>query len=105
MLPHLHYGLKDKETRFRMRYLDLMINNRVRDIFYIRAKIVSYVRQFFDKFGFLEVETPMMNMVSNARFYRISSSKTFRYLIFRLLEAPLLSLSSHITTTSTWIST
>lgn len=64
MLPHLHFGLKDKETRFRMRYLDLILNNRVRDIFYVRAKIISYIRQFFDKFGFLEVETPMMNMVS-----------------------------------------
>lgn len=63
MLPHLHFGLKDKETRFRMRYLDLILNNRVRDIFYVRAKIISYIRQFFDKFGFLEVETPMMNMV------------------------------------------
>lgn len=64
MLPHLHYGLKDKETRFRMRYLDLMLNNRVREIFNVRAKINSYVRRFFDKMGFLEVETPMMNMVS-----------------------------------------
>lgn len=63
MLPHLHFGLKDKETRFRMRYLDLILNNRVRDVFYVRAKIISYIRQFFDKFGFLEVETPMMNMV------------------------------------------
>lgn len=63
MLPHLHFGLKDKETRFRMRYLDLILNNRVREVFYVRAKIISYIRQFFDKFGFLEVETPMMNMV------------------------------------------
>jgi lysyl-tRNA synthetase class 2 len=63
MLPHLHFGLKDKETRFRMRYLDLILNNRVRDIFYIRAKIISFVRQFFDQMGFLEVETPMMNMI------------------------------------------
>lgn len=39
MLPHLHYGLKDKETRFRMRYLDLILNNRVRDVFQVRAKV------------------------------------------------------------------
>lgn len=64
MLPHLHYGLKDKETRFRQRYLDLILNNQVRDIFYVRAKIISYVRQFLDGMGFLEVETPMMNMIA-----------------------------------------
>lgn len=49
-----------------MRYLDLILNNRVRDVFYVRAKIISYIRQFFDKSGFLEVETPMMNMVIEA---------------------------------------
>ncbi|XP_055613982.1 lysine--tRNA ligase isoform X1 [Uranotaenia lowii] len=64
MLPHLHYGLKDKETRFRQRYLDLILNNQIRDIFYVRAKIISFVRQFLDKMGFLEVETPMMNMIA-----------------------------------------
>ncbi|XP_052865293.1 lysine--tRNA ligase isoform X2 [Anopheles cruzii] len=64
MLPHLHYGLKDKETRFRQRYLDLMLNNNVRDIFIIRSQIISYVRRFFDQLGFLEVETPMMNMIA-----------------------------------------
>ncbi|XP_058119977.1 lysine--tRNA ligase-like isoform X2 [Anopheles ziemanni] len=64
MLPHLHYGLKDKETRFRQRYLDLMLNNNVRSIFITRAKIISYVRRFFDQLGFLEVETPMMNMIA-----------------------------------------
>lgn len=64
MLPHLHFGLKDKETRFRQRYLDLILNNRVRQTFQIRAKIISYIRQFFDKQGFLEIETPMMNMIA-----------------------------------------
>lgn len=64
MLPHLHFGLKDKETRFRQRYLDLILNNRVRRTFQIRAKIISYIRQFFDQQGFLEVETPMMNMIA-----------------------------------------
>uniref|UniRef100_A0A1B0DJU4 Lysine--tRNA ligase n=1 Tax=Phlebotomus papatasi TaxID=29031 RepID=A0A1B0DJU4_PHLPP len=64
MLPHMHFGLKDKETRFRQRYLDLILNNRVRQIFYTRAKIVSYIRQFLDGMGFLEVETPMMNMIA-----------------------------------------
>lgn len=64
MLPHLHFGLKDKETRFRQRYLDLILNNRVRRNFQIRAKIISYMRQFLDQQGFLEVETPMMNMIA-----------------------------------------
>lgn len=64
MLPHMHYGLKDRETRYRMRYLDLIMNNRVRNIFHIRANIISYMRHFLDKMGFLEVETPMMNMIA-----------------------------------------
>ncbi|XP_058802752.1 lysine--tRNA ligase isoform X1 [Phymastichus coffea] len=64
MLPHLHFGLKDKETRFRQRYLDLIINNHVRQKFYIRAQIISYIRKFLDELGFLEIETPMMNMIA-----------------------------------------
>lgn len=39
MLPHLHFGLKDKETRYRQRYLDLILNNKVREIFQVRAKV------------------------------------------------------------------
>lgn len=50
-------------TRFRQRYLDLIINSDVRQKFAIRAHIISYVRRFFDSMGFLEVETPMMNMI------------------------------------------
>jgi len=63
MLPHLHYGIKDKETRFRQRYLDLIINSEVRKKFHVRAQIISYVRRFLDQMGFLEIETPMMNMI------------------------------------------
>ncbi|XP_012350517.1 lysine--tRNA ligase isoform X1 [Apis florea] len=63
MLPNLYFGLKDKETRFRQRYLDLILNDKVRKTFHIRAKIVAYVRKFLDELGFLEVETPMMNMI------------------------------------------
>ncbi|KAJ8302686.1 hypothetical protein KUTeg_019082 [Tegillarca granosa] len=62
-LPHLYYGVKDKETRFRQRYLDLIINEPVRQKFIVRAKIINYVRKFLDELGFLEVETPMMNMI------------------------------------------
>lgn len=64
MLPHLHFGLKDKETRYRQRYLDLIMNEEVRNKFIIRAQIISYIRAFFDNMGFLEVETPMMNMIA-----------------------------------------
>ncbi|KAG9475034.1 hypothetical protein GDO78_003474 [Eleutherodactylus coqui] len=63
MLPHLHFGLKDKETRFRQRYLDLILNDYVRQKFIVRAKIITYLRRFFDDLGFLEIETPMMNVI------------------------------------------
>ncbi|XP_003380754.1 lysyl-tRNA synthetase [Trichinella spiralis] len=63
MLPHLHYGLKNQETRYRMRYLDLIINNNVRNIFIRRSQILNYIRKYLDSIGFLEVETPMMNMI------------------------------------------
>ncbi|XP_015756409.1 PREDICTED: lysine--tRNA ligase-like isoform X2 [Acropora digitifera] len=63
MLPHLHFGLKDKETRFRQRYLDLILNDKVKEKFIVRAKIINYIRKFLDDLGFLEVETPLMNMI------------------------------------------
>uniref|UniRef100_H3B9Q4 Lysine--tRNA ligase n=1 Tax=Latimeria chalumnae TaxID=7897 RepID=H3B9Q4_LATCH len=63
MLPHLHYGLKDQETRYRQRYLDLIINDYVRQKFIVRAKIIHFLKRFLDDLGFLEVETPMMNMI------------------------------------------
>lgn len=62
-LPKLHFGLRDKETRFRQRYLDLMMNNDVRQTFINRSKIISYIRKYLDDMGFLEVETPLMNMI------------------------------------------
>ncbi|XP_062163870.1 lysine--tRNA ligase isoform X1 [Alnus glutinosa] len=58
------YILKDQETRYRQRYLDLMVNTEVRQIFRTRSKIVSYIRSFLDNLDFLEVETPMMNMIA-----------------------------------------
>ena len=57
-------ALQDKETRYRQRYLDLMVNPEVRDIFNTRSNIVRYVRRFLDERHFLEVETPMMNMIA-----------------------------------------
>ncbi|ODQ66206.1 lysyl-tRNA synthetase [Nadsonia fulvescens var. elongata DSM 6958] len=64
MLPTDHYGFKDQETRYRQRYLDLIMNNATRDRFITRSKIVSYIRKFFDSRDFIEVETPMMNLIA-----------------------------------------
>lgn len=64
MLPKANYGFKDQELRYRQRYLDLIMNNYVRDKFIMRSKIISYLRSFLDKRGFLEVETPMMNQIA-----------------------------------------
>ncbi|XP_042416620.1 lysine--tRNA ligase-like [Zingiber officinale] len=58
------YVLKDQETRYRQRYLDLMLNHEVRQIFKTRANIINYIRNFLNKLDFLEVETPMMNMIA-----------------------------------------
>jgi len=73
MLPSLRYGLKDQEIRYRQRYLDLIMNNENRNIFITRARIVNYVRKFLDERSFLEVETPMMNMISGG-----ASAKPFK---------------------------
>lgn len=59
-LPEKFHGLTDTETRYRQRYVDLMMNPEVRDTFIARAQIVAYIRQFFSGHGYLEVETPMM---------------------------------------------
>jgi lysyl-tRNA synthetase class 2 len=56
-------ALADKETRYRQRYLDLMVNHDVRDTFFVRAKIINGIRRYLDDRHFLEVETPMMNMI------------------------------------------
>ncbi|KAI4381120.1 hypothetical protein MLD38_007228 [Melastoma candidum] len=58
------YILKDQETRYRQRYLDVMLNGEVRQIFKTRARIIQYVRRFLDDLDFWEVETPMMNMIA-----------------------------------------
>ncbi|KAL9661158.1 hypothetical protein QQ045_025980 [Rhodiola kirilowii] len=58
------YILRDQETRYRQRYLDLMLNVEVQEIFKTRRKVMAYVRNFLDSLDFLEVETPMMNMIA-----------------------------------------
>ncbi|PRT54991.1 Lysine--tRNA ligase, cytoplasmic [Wickerhamiella sorbophila] len=64
MMPTEHFGFKDVEARYRQRYLDLMINNSTRDIFVTRSKIISYMRRYLDNRDFVEVETPMMNLIA-----------------------------------------
>lgn len=63
MLPRAHFGLKDQEIRYRKRYLDLIMNSDVRQRFHARTKVISYLRSFLNERGFLEVETPMMNLI------------------------------------------
>lgn len=62
-LPEKWHGLKDVETRYRQRYLDLIANKEVREIFVIRARIVTALRRFLDERGFLEVETPVLQPI------------------------------------------
>ena len=59
-LPKEWYGIKDVETRLRQRYLDLILNDKVRETFLVRGRIVTEIRKFLDTRGFIEVETPMM---------------------------------------------
>ena len=59
-LPEKWHGLTDIETRYRQRYLDLIANPKVKEIFYRRSRIIKLIRQFMDERDFLEVETPMM---------------------------------------------
>ena len=62
-LPEKWHGLKDVETRYRQRYVDLIVNEDVKNIFYARSKIITKIRQFLDGRGYLEVETPMMHSI------------------------------------------
>jgi lysyl-tRNA synthetase class 2 len=62
-LPEKWHGLADVEQRFRRRYLDLIVNERAREIFMRRAQIMRELRHFFDERGYVEVETPMMHPI------------------------------------------
>ena len=63
-LPEKFHGLTDTDTRYRQRYVDLIVNEGVRDTFIKRSKIITEIRKFLDNEGFIEVETPML--VQNA---------------------------------------
>jgi len=62
-LPEKWHGLQDKELRFRQRYLDLIVNPEVKDIFRKRSQIIQSIRGFFHRKDYIEVETPMMHQI------------------------------------------
>ena len=62
-LPEKYHGLIDVEARYRQRYLDLIVNDNVRNTFIQRGRIIQTIREFLDKQGFIEVETPMMQSI------------------------------------------
>ena len=62
-LPEKFHGLTDQEQRYRMRYVDLIMNQEARETFKIRSKVVAFIRQYLGEQDFLEVETPMMQAI------------------------------------------
>lgn len=69
-LPEKFHGLKDQDTRYRQRYVDLIVNPEIKDVFIMRNKIVRGIREYLDNAGYLEVETPILSPIAggaNAR--------------------------------------
>ncbi|MDH5172051.1 MAG: lysine--tRNA ligase [Gammaproteobacteria bacterium] len=62
-LPDKYHGLADQETRYRRRYVDLIVNPESRDVFRTRSKIIGFIRDYMGEAGFMEVETPMMQVI------------------------------------------
>ena len=69
-LPEKWHGLTDVEIRYRRRYLDLIVNQEVRDVFVMRSLIVRELRQFLDERGYLEVETPILQPIAGGALAR-----------------------------------
>ncbi len=63
-LPEKFHGLQDTDTRYRKRYLDMIMNPDVKDTFIKRSKIISSIRKYLDNLGFIEVETPILNTIA-----------------------------------------
>ena len=63
-LPEKYHGLKDTDTRFRQRYLDLIVNPEVKRNFVIRSRFIKYMREHLDNMGYIEVETPVLNTIA-----------------------------------------
>lgn len=62
-LPDKHHGLTDTELRYRQRYVDLIVNEEVRQTFRVRSQVIAHIRRFLMERGFLEVETPMLQTI------------------------------------------
>ncbi|MEJ2453770.1 MAG: lysine--tRNA ligase [Candidatus Thiodiazotropha sp.] len=62
-LPEKFHGLSDQEQRYRQRYVDLIMNDTTRETFHTRTRIIQFIRRFLDEKGFMEVETPMMQVI------------------------------------------
>lgn len=62
-LPEKFHGLTDQEQRYRHRYVDLIMNEQSRDVFKVRSKVVSFIRQYLVDNDYMEVETPMMHVI------------------------------------------
>lgn len=67
-LPEKFHGLQDRDLRYRRRYLDLIVNDEVKNIFLMRSKILLEVRRFLEKEGFIEVETPILSSKASGAF-------------------------------------
>ena len=63
-LPEKFHGLTDKETRYRQRYVDLIVNPEVKRNFYIRSQFIKFLRDYLDGMGYVEVETPVLNTIA-----------------------------------------
>ena len=102
LLPEKFHGLKDVDLRYRQRYVDLIVNPEIKDVFVMRSKIISSIRKYLDSRGFLEVETPILNTIpggANARpfithhntldidmYLRIANELYFKRLIVGLIQ-------------------
>lgn len=72
-LPEKFHGLKDPDLRYRQRYLDMIVNHEVRDVFRTRSRVLSAVREFLDGRGYLEVDTPVLHTLETG-----AASRTFK---------------------------
>ena len=72
-LPEKFHGLRDQDLRYRQRYVDMIVNHEVRDVFRTRSKILSAIREFLDSRGYLEVDTPVLHTLETG-----AASRTFK---------------------------
>lgn len=88
-LPDKHSGLSDKETRYRRRYVDLVVNPEVRETFRQRTRIIASIREFLNREGFLEVETPVLQPLyggGNAKPFKTHHERLDRDMYLRIAD-------------------